>query len=154
VGYAGRLLGAAIRELGLEREELVIATKVAGRMSPGPNGEGLSRKHVMWQVRESLRRLQTERIDVYYAHTFDPETPKLETLTTFSDLVRQGLVRYIGMSNIPEHHLAEYAVLAEERGLEPIVVLQYCYNLLVEASSPISSHSPSGAGWALPLTPR
>jgi aryl-alcohol dehydrogenase-like predicted oxidoreductase len=130
VGYAERLLGAAIKELGLDREELVIATKVAGRMSPGPNGEGLSRKHIMWQIRESLRRLQTDYIDVYYAHTFDPETPKLETLTTFNDLVRQGLVRYIGMSNIPAWHLAEYAVLAEERGLEPIVVLQYRYNLL------------------------
>jgi len=130
VGYAERLLGAAIKELGLDREELVIATKVAGRMSPGPNGEGLSRKHIMWQVRESLRRLQTDYIDVYYAHTFDPETPKLETLTTFNDLVRQGLVRYIGMSNIPAHHLAEYAVLARERGLEPIAVVQYRYNLL------------------------
>ena len=130
VGNAERLLGRAVRDLGLEREELVIATKVAGRMSPGPNGRGLSRKHVMWQIKESLRRLQMEYVDVYYAHMFDPETPKLETLTTFNDLVRQGLVRYVGMSNIPAHHLVEYVMLAESRGLEPIVVLQYRYNIL------------------------
>jgi len=130
VGNAERLLGKAIKELGLDREEFVIATKVAGRMSPGPNGAGLSRKHVMWQIRESLKRLQMEYVDIYYAHTFDPETPKLETLTTFNDLVRQGLVRYLGMSNIPAHHLVEYAMLAREWRLEPIVVLQYRYNLL------------------------
>ena len=130
VGNAERLLGRAIRELGLDREELVVATKVAGRMSPGPNGAGLSRKHIMWQIRESLKRLQMEYVDVYYAHVFDPDTPKLETLTTFNDLVRQGLVRYLGMSNIPAHHLVEYVMLAREWRLEPIVVLQYRYNLL------------------------
>ncbi|RLF00052.1 MAG: aldo/keto reductase [Thermoprotei archaeon] len=130
VGNAERLLGRAIRELGLDREELVVATKVAGRMSPGPNGAGLSRKHIMWQIRESLKRLQMEYVDIYYAHVFDPDTPKLETLTTFNDLVRQGLARYLGMSNIPAHHLVEYVMLAREWRLEPIVVLQYRYNLL------------------------
>lgn len=130
VGNAERLLGRAIKELSFDREELVIATKVAGRMSPGPNGAGLSRKHVTWQIGESLRRLQMDYVDVYYAHTFDPDTPKLETLTTFNDLVRQGMVRYLGMSNIPAHHLVEYVVLAREWRLEPIVVLQYRYNLL------------------------
>jgi len=130
VGNAERLLGRAVRELGLDREELVIATKVGNRMSPGPNGAGLSRKHIMWQIRESLRRLQVDYVDIYYAHLFDPDTPKLETLTTFNDLVRQGLVRYVGMSNVPAHHLVEYAMLAAEWRLEPISVLQYRYNML------------------------
>lgn len=130
VGNAEKLLGSAIRELKLDREEMVIATKVGVRMSPGPNGEGLSRKHIMWQISESLKRLQMDYVDIYYAHTFDPETPKLETLTTFNDLVRRGLVRYIGMSNIPAHHLVEYIMLAIANKLEPVAVLQYRYNLL------------------------
>lgn len=98
-------------------------------MSLGPNGEGLSRKHVMGQVRESLHRLQLDYVDIYYAHTFD-FNPKLETLTTFNNLVRQGLVRYIGVSNIPTEHLVKYTTLTREWRLEPIAVLQYSYNLL------------------------
>lgn len=130
VGYAERLLGIALRELNLNREEIVIATKVGVRMSPGPNGEGLSRKHIMWQISESLKRLQMDYVDIYYAHMFDPETPKLETITTFNDLVRRGFVRYIGMSNIPAHQLVEYFMLAIVNKLEPVTVLQYRYNLL------------------------
>lgn len=130
VGYAEKILGKVIRDLGLDREELVVATKVRGRMSPGPNGEGLSRKHIMWQIRESLRRMQLDYVDIYYAHWYDPDTPKEETMSTFNDLVRMGLVRYIGMSNIPGYHLVEYVKIAEERGYEPIVVLQYKYNLI------------------------
>lgn len=129
-GYAERLLGKLIKELGLPREELVIATKVGAQMSSGPNGGGLSRKHIVWQVRESLRRLQLDYIDIYYAHVFDSETPKFETLRTFNDLVRNGLVLYIGLSNIPPHHLIDYLRISEIERLEPIVVLQYKYNLL------------------------
>ncbi|MEM4786405.1 MAG: aldo/keto reductase, partial [Ignisphaera sp.] len=76
VGYAEKLIGRILSELGLERESIVIATKVAGEMASWPNASGLSRKHIMWQVRESLKRLQVEYIDVYYAHRFDPEVPK------------------------------------------------------------------------------
>jgi len=129
-GYAERLLGRLIRELGLDREELVIATKVYARMSPGPNGMGLSRKHIMWQIRESLSRLQMDYVDIYYAHAFDKDTPKEETLSAFNDLVHQGLVHYLGMSNVPGVHLMEYMKIAEERRYEPIVVLQYRYSLL------------------------
>ena len=99
-------------------------------MSPGPNGKGLSRKHIMWQIKESLKRLQIDYVDIYYAHIFDPETPKRETMSTFNDLVHQGLIRYIGMSNIPSFHLVEYIMISEKLGYEPITVLQYKYNIL------------------------
>lgn len=130
VGYAEKLLGKLIKELGLPREELVIATKVGGQMSQGANGSGLSRKHILWQIRESLSRLQMNYIDIYYAHRFDSETPKQETLSAFNDIVHMGLAHYIGMSNIPGYHLVEYIKIAEERGFEPIVVLQYKYNVI------------------------
>jgi len=130
VGYAEKLLGRLIRELGIDRESLVVSTKVAGEMAPWPNGRGLSRKHVMWQIRESLSRLGLSYIDIYYAHSHDPETPKREVMSTFNDLVRSGYVRYIGMSNIPAHDLVEYEMIAEDLGFEPITVLQYRYNWL------------------------
>ncbi|MEM2217916.1 MAG: aldo/keto reductase, partial [Thermofilaceae archaeon] len=155
VGYAERLLGTAIKELNLNREEMVIATKVGVRMSPGPNGEGLSRKHIMWQISESLKRLQMDYIDIYYAHMFDPETPKLETLTTFNDLVRQGLIRYIGMSNIPAHQLVEYIMLSRMNKLEPVTVLQYRYNLLDRSVEndiiPVAKHFGAGLTAYSPL---
>ncbi len=128
VGYAEELLGQLLKEY--DREEWVVATKVAGRMSPGPNGEGLCRKHVMWQIKESLRRLQMEYVDIYYMHRDDPETPKLEIMRTFTSLIEQGLVRYIGASNAPAISLVEYIELAERYGLEPITALQYKYNLV------------------------
>lgn len=130
VGYAERILGLLIKELGIDRESLVIASKVGGQMANWPNGGGLSRKHVMWQIAESLKRLQTDYVDIYYMHLFDPETPKYETISTFNDLVRRGLVRYIGVSNIPAPDLVEYQMIAEKYGFEPIAVLQYKYNWL------------------------
>ncbi len=130
VGYAERVIGKIILELGLERESLVISTKVAGEMANWPNASGLSRKHIMWQIRESLKRLQMNYIDVYYAHRFDPETPKRETISTFNDLVRLGYIRYIGVSNIPASDLVEYQAIADKYGYEPISFLQYKYNWL------------------------
>ena len=130
VGNAERLLGKLIKELGIDREELVIATKVGNRMSLGPNGAGLSRKHVMWQIRESLKRLQMGYVDIYYMHIHDPDTPKREIMSTFTQLVNLGLIRYIGASNIPAPDLVEMIEVAERLNLEPITVLQYRYNLL------------------------
>jgi aryl-alcohol dehydrogenase-like predicted oxidoreductase len=130
VGYAERLLGRLIRELELHRESVVIATKVAGEMAPWPNGRGLSRKHVMWQIRESLARLGVDYVDIYYAHLHDPWTPAREVISTFNDLVRAGLVRYVGVSNIPPDVVVEMQMIAERYGYEPIAVLQYRYNLL------------------------
>mgnify|MGYP000181291149 CR=1 FL=1 len=84
----------------------------------------------MWQIRESLKRLGIEYVDIYHAQLYDPETPKWEVMTAFNDLVRMGLTRYIGISNIPAQELVEYVMIAENLGLEPIAVLQYKYNLL------------------------
>ncbi|MEM2067727.1 MAG: aldo/keto reductase, partial [Nitrososphaerota archaeon] len=78
------------------REDAVVATKVFGRMGEGPNDRGLSRKHIMWQARESLRRLRTDYIDLYQIHRWDYETPIEETLATLTDLVRMGKILYIG----------------------------------------------------------
>ncbi|MEM2397730.1 MAG: aldo/keto reductase [Ignisphaera sp.] len=130
VGYSEMLLGKLVKELGMDREALVIATKVGNKMAERPNGEGLSRKHVMWQVKESLKRLDMDYIDVYYAHRYDPGTPPFEVMSVFNDLVRRGLVLYIGMSNIPAHILVEYQMIAEKYGFEPVSILQYKYNWL------------------------
>src|SRR5205807_10178567 len=78
------------------RDQMVIATKVLGRMGPGPNDEGLSRKHILDAVEASLRRLQIDYIDLYQAHDDDSTVPLEETLTAFNDLVCRGLVRYVG----------------------------------------------------------
>jgi len=128
VGYAEKLLGELLKDY--DREWWVIATKVAGRMAPGPNGEGLNRKHVMWQIGESLRRLQMDYVDIYYMHRDDPETPKPEIMRTFTYLVEKGVIRYIGASNFPGLSLVEYMEIAERYMLEPITALQYKYNLI------------------------
>ena len=99
-GESETLLGRAIQELGLNRDELVIATKVRGRMAPERNQVGLSRRHIMQQVDESLRRLQTDYIDLYQIHGFDPYTPLEETMRALDDIVRMGKVRYLGCSNL------------------------------------------------------
>ncbi|MEZ0289577.1 MAG: aldo/keto reductase [Sulfolobales archaeon] len=129
-GYAETLLGRLLRELGFERESLFIASKVGGQMASWVNGGGLSRKHVMWQIRESLKRLQLEYLDLYYAHIYDPDTPARELLSTFTNLVRSGFVRYIGVSNIPAPYLSELMLLSQHPCYEPVVALQYKYNLL------------------------
>lgn len=128
VGYAEKLLGELLREY--DRQELVIATKVAGRMGPGPNDEGLSRKHVLWQISESLKRLNMDYVDIYYMHRYDPEVPKHEVLRTFDSLVERGKILYVGASNVPATELVEFMELSERLNLEPITVLQYKYNII------------------------
>jgi aryl-alcohol dehydrogenase-like predicted oxidoreductase len=93
-------LGQAIKNVGVARHEIVIATKVRGRMSPGPNSVGLTRGHIMDAVEASLKRLGTDHIDLYQIHGFDPVTPLEETMGALDNLVRRGLVRYIGCSNL------------------------------------------------------
>ncbi len=122
-GESERITGQAIKNLGRKREEVVIATKVFGAMGPGPNGQGASRGHILDAARASLERLQTDHIDLYQLHGFDPATPVEETLEALDTLVRQGLVRYIGVSNWAAwqisralgvsalHHLARFASL-------------------------------------------
>jgi len=127
-GNSERLLGEILK--GYDRDSLVLATKVRGALASWPNGEGLSRKHILWQARESLARLQTSYIDLYQIHWPDRDTPKLETLRALNHLIGQGLVRYIGSSNHSATEVEEFTQLAEDYRMEGFVTLQEVYNLI------------------------
>ncbi|HTA84153.1 MAG TPA: aldo/keto reductase, partial [Bacteroidia bacterium] len=119
-GISEEMTGKAIRNLKLKRDDLVIATKVRGRMNPGQNGNGLSRKHILQEVEASLKRLNMDYIDLYQIHGFDELTPIEETIDALDSLVKSGKVRYIGCSNLSawyimkaraysqQHHLAKF----------------------------------------------
>ncbi|WP_327378978.1 aldo/keto reductase family protein (plasmid) [Streptomyces sp. NBC_01216] len=130
--YAGTaaeaVLGKALK--GQRRDSLVISTKVFFPIGPGPNDGGLSRKHVTEAVHGSLARLGTDYVDVYQAHRFDDRTPLEETLKTFDDLVRQGKVLYIGVSEWTADQIARAMKLAGELGLERFVSNQPQYSML------------------------
>ena len=113
------------------RHTVLIATKVMGPMGPGPNDTGLSRQHIMEGVEASLRRLQTDYIDLYQAHWDDKETPLEETLRAFDDLVRQGKVRYIGCSNYPAWRLTRALWVSDRHGYARYECLQPKYNLVI-----------------------
>ncbi len=127
-GKSEEIIGRWIHERN-NRHEIVLATKVRGRMWEGPNGEGLSRAHILKACDDSLRRLQTDYIDLYQTHWFDAETPIEETLGTLNDLVRAGKVRYIGCSNIPAWRLALALGVSERLGAARYDTLQPHYNL-------------------------
>jgi len=112
------------------RARVVVATKVCSPMGDGPNDRGLSRQHIMDGVEASLRRLQTDYIDLYQAHRDDPETPLDETLRAFDDLIRQGKVRYIGSSNYRAWRLAEALGESRYHGCARFESLQPKYNLM------------------------
>jgi aryl-alcohol dehydrogenase-like predicted oxidoreductase len=136
-GESEAIVGQAIRD---RREQVVLATKVWFPTGPGPNQRGLSRKNIQEQVQHSLRRLQTEVIDLYQIHRQDPSTPWEETLAALTDLVRQGKVRYIGCStnhyDVPGQQrltawqIVETLWISERRGLERFVSLQPPYSIL------------------------
>jgi aryl-alcohol dehydrogenase-like predicted oxidoreductase len=113
-----------------DRDHIVLATKVRGQMWEGPNGEGLSRTHILRAVEDSLRRLNTDYIDLYQVHWPDKETPLEETLSALDTLVRQGKVRYIGASNYPAWLLMKSLWTADRRQLTPFVCIQPHYSLL------------------------
>ncbi len=121
------IIGKAIHG---DRDRFVIATKVGNDVGEGPNDSGLSRKHILWQVSESLRLLHTDHIDLYYMHSFDPETPLEETLKTFDYLIREGKVHYLACSNFTVENILLANEVSERLGLERIVALQPPYNLL------------------------
>jgi aryl-alcohol dehydrogenase-like predicted oxidoreductase len=125
---AEEVLGRALH--GERREGLEILTKVFWPTGPGPNDRGLSRKHIMEACHASLRRLQTDHIDVYQAHRFDHHTPLEETLVAFDDLVRQGKVNYIGVSEWRAEEITAALELAEQLGLDRIVSNQPQYSML------------------------
>ncbi len=127
-GKSEEIIGRWLQRRG-RRDELIIATKVRARVGPGPNDEGLSRKHILQAVEASLRRLQTDYIDLYQAHWFDEHTPLEETLRAFDDLIRQGKVRYIGASNYPAWLLMKALWVSDKYGLARYETLQPHYNL-------------------------
>ena len=116
--------------LPAHRHEVVLATKCAGRMGPGPNDAGTNRRHVMMAVQASLKRLNTDFIDLYQVHSFDPTTPLDETLRALDDLVRGGLVRYIGCSNYAAWQLAKALWISDRLNIARYDCLQPRYNLL------------------------
>lgn len=129
-GESERIVGQAMRNLGLKRDDLVIATKVMGVMGDGPNQRGASRAHIMAQAKESLKRLQMDHIDLYQIHGFDPLTPITETLEALDTLVRHGHVRYVGLSNWAAWQIVKAIGIAEARKLAPILSLQAYYTLV------------------------
>jgi aryl-alcohol dehydrogenase-like predicted oxidoreductase len=127
---AGRTEEIVGRWLQGRRDRFVLATKCRIRVGTGPNDEGLSRRHVLKACEDSLRRLQTDHIDLYQAHAPDPDTPQEETLRAFDDLVRQGKVRYIGCSNYPAWLVALGLGISARLGLARWDCVQPRYNLL------------------------
>lgn len=129
-GVAEKVIGRWLKNGRVRREEIIIATKVRGRMGDGPNDQGLSRQHIMDAVDASLRRLQTDYIDLYQTHSPDEETPLDETLRALDDLVRAGKVRYLGCSNYPAWLLTKSLWISDVRGLSRFDSLQPHYNLV------------------------
>lgn len=128
-GESERLLGQALKNLGTPRKDVVIATKVYSEMGLGPNDRGASRGHIMDSVQASLERLQTDHIDLYQIHANDPVTPIDETLRALDDLTKQGLVRYIGVSNWAAWKIAKALGLSEAKGYARFETLQAYYSI-------------------------
>ncbi|GGJ14142.1 aldo/keto reductase [Paenarthrobacter histidinolovorans] len=129
---AEQILGRALRG---RRDEMVIATKSNGIVGLGVNDRGLSRRHIITQVEKSLRRLQTDYIDLYYAHDIDPDTRPEQTLEVYDDLIRQGKIRYVGLSNHPAWQVTRALWIADDRRLASApVAAQVKYNLIDRAA--------------------
>ena len=128
-GVSEEIVGRWIKGRGV-RDQVVLATKVYGPMSDAPNDRGLSRIHIQRGVEASLRRLQTDVIDLYQIHRWCLESEPEETLEALNDLVRQGKVRYIGCSNLKAWHLAKYLKLSGEKGWSRFISIQPIYSAL------------------------
>jgi len=128
-GASEERLGQALKNLGVARKDVVIATKVFGQMGPKPNDRGASRGHIMDSVHASLERLQTDHIDLYQIHGNDTVTPIDETLRALDDLTRQGLVRYVGVSNWSAWKIAKALGLSEAKGYARFETLQAYYSI-------------------------
>ena len=129
VGNSEIMTGQAIRDLGVPRSDVVLATKVFGRMGKGPNDAGASRGHIMDGVAKSLDRLKTDHIDLYQIHGTDPVTPVEEIMGALNDLLRQGMVRYIGVSNWTAWRIAKANGIADKHGWNRIESLQAYYSI-------------------------
>lgn len=156
-GSGEEYVGRAIKRFS-RREDIVLATKVSGRMHDGPGGSGLSRTAILEQVDASLRRLGTDHIDVYYIHRFDEETPVEETMQALDDIVRAGKVRYLGASSMYAWQFAKLQTAAAVNGLTPFVAMENQYNLLkreeeremipmcADTGVGLTPYSPNGKG--------
>jgi aryl-alcohol dehydrogenase-like predicted oxidoreductase len=128
-GLSEKMTGQAIRDIGLKRDDLVIATKVRGTMGEGPNEKGLSRKHILQQADESLSRLKMDYVDLYQIHGFDPLTPLQETLEALDSLVKSGKVRYTGCCNLAAWHIMKALGISAQEHLARFISLQAYYTL-------------------------
>ncbi|ADQ80398.1 aldo/keto reductase [Paludibacter propionicigenes WB4] len=128
-GLSEMMTGQAIRDLGLKRDDLVIATKVRGTIGTGINNSGLTRKHILQQANESLTRLNMDYIDLYQIHGFDPLTPIEETLEALDMLVKSGKVRYIGCSNLAAWQIMKALGISAQQHLAKFVSLQAYYTV-------------------------
>jgi aryl-alcohol dehydrogenase (NADP+) len=129
-GSSEEIVGRALRDFAASRDEYVLATKVAGRMHDGPNGQGLSRKAIFAELDASLRRLGVEYVDLYQIHRFDPTTPIEETLEALHEAVKAGKVRYIGASSMYAWQFTKLLYTANLHGWTRFVSMQNHYNLL------------------------
>jgi aryl-alcohol dehydrogenase-like predicted oxidoreductase len=129
-GRSEEITGQAIKNLGLKREDVVLATKVLGPMGPGPNDRGAGRGHIMDQVKASLKRLGTDHIDLYQIHGWDTLTPIEETVRALDDLVRQGHVRYVGVSNWAAWQITKALGISERLNLARFESTQSYYTIV------------------------
>jgi aryl-alcohol dehydrogenase-like predicted oxidoreductase len=129
-GGSEEILGRALKACGVARDCVVIATKVCQPMGADPNQRGLSRKHIFHSIDDSLRRLQTDYVDLYQIHRADPTTPIEETLVALHDLVKMGKVLYLGASSMPAWQFAKLLYKADQMGLTRFVTMQNHYNLI------------------------
>lgn len=128
-GMSEQVTGRALRDFA-KRDQVVLATKVNGAMGPGPNDQGLSRKHILDAIDASLKRLGTDYVDLYQIHRFDKETPIEETLDALNDVVRTGKARYIGASSMYAWQFAKMLATSDKHGWTRFVSMQNHYNLV------------------------
>jgi len=128
-GVAETIIGKWMKKNNVPRQQVIIATKVRGKMGAGPNDEGLTRAHIFQAIEDSLKRLQTDCIDLYQAHWYDEHTPIEETLAALDDLIHQGKVRYIGCSNYPTWRMMQALWVSDRHNLARYDVLQPHYHL-------------------------
>ena len=128
-GQSEAILGQSLKNLGLQRDQLVIATKAHGRMGPGANEVGLSRANILSAVDKSLKRLQLDHIDLYQTHGYDPVTPIEETMEALNDCVRAGKVRYVGFCNLPAWLVVKANAVAERRSFARYESAQVYYTI-------------------------
>jgi len=130
VGKSEEILGRALKEFGSRRDRVIVATKVYNAMSDDPNDKGLSRKHIMHSIDNSLRRLDTDYVDLYQIHRFDSATPAEETMRALDDIIRAGKALYIGASAMYGWQFMKMLATSDRLGLARFVTMQNYYNVI------------------------